>query len=405
MNNEFFEHVLARLATFGATGHVEGRYLHVGYNGVSNSYRLEDGYNDAFKRYIALQDCYFDTNDYTFQHNSCVDVPLTRVHGDLIRETEFAFTAQNSDQVVIGRASINYALAFFDSEAYEKYFHAFVVNRIMRATGYPRSINAIFRFPVIASYTSLLATAPFELKFKGVERVRACLAKLAIEQHLCFDVATPTIEFVVVKSDLPVESDGKIPDVVYERNLINFYKVGRSSPFPSQSFLAYYHVLEYFFLRIAESSLHDRMKALLNAPSFQTSSDGIDKAIAIVTKHQTKNDEVEMLRNVLQKFVAEDDFVDFVKILEINAKESVYTKKKMVFGEQFDISLREGHAIANAAKLLKHVRNAIVHSSDRYARDDCHIPLTDSEGIIRRYIPIVKFFAEQVIYGTAMPMT
>ena len=59
------------------------------------------------------------------------------------------------------------------------------------------------------------------------------------------------------------------------------------------------------------------------------------------------------------------------------------------------------HALSNAAKALKHIRNAIVHSSDRYKRDECHIPLTESEDTIGEYIPLVKYFAEQVIYGTA----
>ena len=81
--------------------------------------------------------------------------------------------------------------------------------------------------------------------------------------------------------------------------------------------------------------------------------------------------------------------------------EKLYTKKRKIFGEHLEINPREGHTLSNAASVLKHVRNAIVHSSDRYNRDECHIPLSGSEETIEEFIPLVRYFAERVIYGTA----
>lgn len=52
----------------------------------------------------------------------------------------------------------------------------------------------------------------------------------------------------------------------------------------------------------------------------------------------------------------------------------------------------------NAAAILKHVRNALVHSSDRYTREDCFLPFSDSEDVIIKYIPLVEFLAERVIF-------
>jgi hypothetical protein len=83
------------------------------------------------------------------------------------------------------------------------------------------------------------------------------------------------------------------------------------------------------------------------------------------------------------------------------SSEKPYSKKRKIFGELMEINLKEGHAISNAAKILKHIRNAIVHSSDKYQRDECHIPLSASDTTIVDFIPIVRFFAEKVIYGTA----
>jgi hypothetical protein len=403
-NNALFEHVLNRLKKFGVEGHVEGQRLHIGYKNVSHYFNAESGQEAEFVKYREIVGAYFNDADYTFEYGSELEVPLAILNGAPFRDDEFVFSsAGHGHQVCVRRANLQYALAFFDSDSYDAYFHTFVTQRLSRAVGWARSLNSLFRFPITATYTSLLALSSTELKEKGLIRIRACLLKLAIEQHLCLDVSSTYVR-ADVTGDTPKMSDGLMPNVTYDRNLGNFYMVGRSSPFPSQSYLAYYHILEYFFLRVSESILHDRLKALLNAPSFQSSSDGVDKAIAMVSKHQNKNDEVEMLRNVLEKFVSEGDFIAFVRDLEAKGLSGEYSKKHTVFGESFDISLREGHAISNAAKLLKHIRNAIVHSSDRYSRDDCHVPLTESEAVIRRYVPIVKYFAEQVLYGTASPI-
>jgi hypothetical protein len=60
-----------------------------------------------------------------------------------------------------------------------------------------------------------------------------------------------------------------------------------------------------------------------------------------------------------------------------------------------------GSVIPNTARLLKHVRNAIVHSTDVYDRAERHLPFSESESMIADYIPIVRFLAERVLFGTA----
>jgi len=65
------------------------------------------------------------------------------------------------------------------------------------------------------------------------------------------------------------------------------------------------------------------------------------------------------------------------------------------------MKLEQGHALSNAAAILKHVRNALVHSSDRYTREDCFLPFSESEDVIIKYIPLVKYLAERVIFSTA----
>jgi hypothetical protein len=403
MSTALFEHVISRLEKLGLTGQHDGRYLSLTYDGISTRYRLEDGQDTAFREYIESSDGHFDDTDRSYVRNSELDIPLVRLDQDVMRDEEYCFSNDSGEEVIIRRARFSYMLAFFDSEAYKPYFEELVTKRLSRSLNYPRSINMLFRSPIVATYSSLLAVSATAIRPRGVEKIRSCLAKLAIERHVCFEFL-PLFRRQA-KLDSPEESDNRIPKVIYERNLINYYKVGRASPFPSQSFLAYYHVLEYYFLRVAEGVLHDRLRALLNGPSFQTTTDGIDKAISLVKNNIASDDETEMLRKVLNKFASEDDFISFIIRIEDTAKDKIYTKKRTLFGEAHEISPREGHAISNAAKLLKHVRNAIVHSSDKYTRDERHIPLTESESVIADYIPLVKYFAEKVIFGTATPGT
>lgn len=78
----------------------------------------------------------------------------------------------------------------------------------------------------------------------------------------------------------------------------------------------------------------------------------------------------------------------------------MYSKpKEEVFGERLSIRLEEGHTIGNTAKVIKHIRNSLVHSSDKYTREECVVPFSESETIVTKYIPIVKFLAEKVIFA------
>ena len=222
-----------------------------------------------------------------------------------------------------------------------------------------------------------------------------------MEQHDCLALQKPRKKRL---KSLYLDASGggqTIPRASYDENVVSFYKVAKASPFPSQSFLAYYHVLEYYFLRVSEMLLHDRLTSMLNDPGFRANREGLDKVISSVRGQDSRSDETELLRNVLERFVNEADLIEFVQKFEEMCEEKIYTKRRIVFGEQMQVSPIKDHALANAAKVLKHVRNAIVHSSDRYKREDCHIPLSDSENIIEEFVPLVRFFAERVIFGTA----
>ncbi|WP_313571071.1 hypothetical protein [Comamonas terrigena] len=397
------KHLAKRLTELGLETEVSGQILIVKHEEIANRLKIDNELEVAFVEYQRLRRSVFDPSDFTYAYSTAVEVPLTRLHQEVFRDAdEVTFTDERKNTVTICRASYNYMFAHFDSKEYTELF----AERVFRLLTYKqinflRSAQMLFRAPVTATYKSNARRIPANLNSIALERIRSCLAKLAIERHACYEVVKKKPIRSVYKLDNVQESDWLMPRASYEPTLVNYYKVARSSPFASQSFLSYYHILEYYFLRVAEDSLHHQLRTQINRTDFKVNTDGLDKVISLVRKHGSNNDETDMLRKVLQRFVSEDSFIEYINKLETDIGTKIYSKRRQVLGEQIEISLKEGHAISNAANAIKHIRNAIVHSSDRYKRDECHIPLTESEITIGEYVPLVKYFAEQVIYGTA----
>ncbi len=191
----------------------------------------------------------------------------------------------------------------------------------------------------------------------------------------------------------------------YDTNLCNYFKVGVSSKFPSQSFLSFYHVLEYFFLKVSEEQLHLDIKGQINSTAFSSNEKKVDKLIATIKNHNNNANEKTMLHSVLLKYVPSSDLIEFIKNHEKQTIPQIYTKKSQVFGEKLSISLNDEDVRMTTAHILKHIRNALVNSTDKYTREECHRPLSESDEIVEKYIPLIRFLSETIIFSTATSLT
>jgi len=52
--------------------------------------------------------------------------------------------------------------------------------------------------------------------------------------------------------------------------------------------------------------------------------------------------------------------------------------------------------------MIKIIRNALVHSSDRYEGKKSYVPFSESTEIVEKHIPLLKFLAEKVIFATSL---
>ncbi len=326
-----------------------------------------------------------------------IEIGITRLSQEFFGRPNHEFTAGRSRKVRIAPSSKRFSLNFFHSDEYQDFFEAILVRRFKRDGDI--KFKDLFWFPPTIEFSIPRKTDRSKLLSEGMPAIEACLFKLAVEKGECWDFSKKRKRRLFTFYE---ESEGEelnIPSATYDENMLKYFKVAVSSQFPSQSFLAFYHVLEYNFLSVSDESLEGKLKSHINSTSFHGDSEHLSKIISIVKKHGDTSDETEMLIRVLRKYLDEDELIEFIGEIEEKAEEKLYTKNHEVFGERFVVQAKKDHAIANVAKLLKHVRNALVHSSDRYNREDCHIPLTDSESIVENYIPLVRYLAEKVIYA------
>jgi hypothetical protein len=195
----------------------------------------------------------------------------------------------------------------------------------------------------------------------------------------------------------------ELPLVRYDDDLLRFYQLGISTEIPELQYLAFYQVLEYFFVSVADDALYAKLRARLANPSFRLVPRHLDQVIQDVLGHAKTTDETEMLKLVIEKYVDEQQLVAFINRYEEHVGERWYTKKRERFGVEGEVKVQPGHVVGNVAKVVKVVRNALVHSSDRFERVGRHIPFSQSSELVQREVPLLKFLAERVIMASAEP--
>lgn len=326
-----------------------------------------------------------------------IEIGITRLSQEFFGRPNHEFNSASNRKVKISTASKRFALHFFHSDEYKDFFEAILVRKFKGDRDI--EFKSLFWFPPTIEFSIPRKTDRSKLIAEGIPALEGCLFKLAVERGECWDFSKKRKRRLFTFYEEQEGEELNIPTATYDENMLKYFKVAVSSQFPSQSFLSFYHVLEYNFLAVSDESLEGKLKSHINSTSFHGDTENLNKIISIVKKHSDNSDETEMLIRVLRKFIDEDELIEFINEIEEKAEEKLYTKNHEVFGERFVIQTKKDHAIGNVAKLLKHVRNALVHSSDRYSREDCHIPLTDSESIVENYIPLVRFLAEKVIYA------
>ena len=265
--------------------------------------------------------------------------------------------------------------------------------------------NSLFKPSTIKIY-NLNQPTPEAAIAASVDIANACLFEIAYSMNIPIVLSeewpkprNPSGSFRY--SLTPEPKERTVPRLKYNQDLIRFYQRGLATDDPVNRFLAFYQVLEYFFIIVADEHLYRKLARRINDPKFITDPKNLDRIIQDTVDHKKETDETEMLRFVLEKYLDENDLTDFIRAYERHLKEHLYSTKKNVFGEEVEVKLQAGHTINNLAKRIKLIRNALVHSSDRHERKVRYIPSVESENEIAKEVPLMKFLAEKTIIASA----
>lgn len=399
-----------RLQSLGCETTVTGNKIEVINEGNEVYTEVPDEWIKAINGFFRARQYQFDEESKALTANKFVEFQIIRLNVSYLPRPEYKFTSKNGDVVTIQPASKQFLLSYFNSDAYKDSF-GIIERRIKRRSNFKNKKKSAFRIrfedfllvPNTATYSPKKKLAREKLKTLGRSKIKSCLFNLAFSIEECWEIRDEikTEPFDLI-GKIEETEDLEIPNVTYNEDLVKHYKIAKSSQFPGQAFLSYYHILEYHFLRVADDNLFSSLKSHLNKPNFKPTYDNVNKLLATIKKHDNIHDETEMLKAVLKKYVVEDELIDFLKDVEKEIGKKIYSDSNgILFGEKMYIKMNQGHALSNTAKVVKHIRNSLVHSSDRHNRNECFMPFSETESIVIQHIPIVKYLAEKVLFSTA----
>lgn len=210
--------------------------------------------------------------------------------------------------------------------------------------------------------------------------------------------------------------DGQLfPYRKYNNHLVKYYYQALAADMPSTQFLAFYHVAEFFFQKLAENNALERLKQTMTDPSFSPQNEkdikklynGIKKII-----HEQRKDgvweEKNGLKLCLEKYVPSiERLKDKIETLDQTAV-SYYKENPVAFaefnGKQSADSLRIDfnnndrdvyQAVCNRVYL---VRNAIAHSKEgEYLRYE---PFRHDKEL-KKEMPLIRAIAEEIIINSS----
>lgn len=204
-----------------------------------------------------------------------------------------------------------------------------------------------------------------------------------------------------------VYNEGQLaPLRIYNSQLMDYYNQGVAADTAFSQYLAFYHVLEFFFQTIIEEDTLNYIKDTLTKPSFSALSKrellsfvkGIKKKLSN-QKEKSSQGEQFALELCLEKYLTISDLTARLNLFDCECI-NYYKGNKVSFAqESIEIDFdNEKTVISRLSQRIYSVRNAIVHSKDC---DKLRYQPFDNDDELRKEIPLIKSIAEIVIINTA----
>lgn len=214
---------------------------------------------------------FYKAKQYTFNEErrilcayKSLEVQLVRIDPTFTTRTEHEFSDGKGASVRVSQASPEFSIALLNSTG-SRTIEMIKRRLLRRAKTRKPDKNGNIRIhkfedlifaPTTAKYTVPRKINADQLLDKALKAIKSSLFKISYGPGECWELRESILSIGVRAPIMIEESDYSIPKAIYNDDLVKFYKVARSSIFPNQEFLSYYHVLEYHFLRISDEILH-----------------------------------------------------------------------------------------------------------------------------------------------------
>lgn len=202
------------------------------------------------------------------------------------------------------------------------------------------------------------------------------------------------------------KSEVGFPKFEYEKQPIEMYwhAVG-ASKMPLLQYLAYYQILEYYFMRYAMLGAKREIRNFLKDPEFNEDDD--NNLVKIVTCVSGKLgryvSENELLRDTIRECISEEELVTEV----INEPLKDYFKKEYKIVSPFKVSQdnREKDIREQLAERIYDIRCRIVHTKEGDKRGRI-MPFTKEEMLLNRFdLPIIEILADKALIANSKKLS
>ncbi|RMG86435.1 MAG: hypothetical protein D6712_07505 [Chloroflexi bacterium] len=188
------------------------------------------------------------------------------------------------------------------------------------------------------------------------------------------------------------------PRRVYDEAILPYYQLALSSDSAIYAYLLFYNILEYFYLEVAETELHQHLIDRLLDPTFSHRRVTQLRALAsVVRKHDAELDDEQILADVLNEHLLADTLITWIEHYEAE-NGHYYTERQRLFGRSFTLKLEEESIMAQIAKRLYHLRRVLAHNVEGGSRQ--FVPFSDQEDVLVKELPLIRYITEQLIIKT-----
>lgn len=250
-------------------------------------------------------------------------------------------------------------------------------------------------------------------EYKLISIINSFLFDISVNYNSVFRLASDEEE-VLGKGGMYYRSNKFTPiksasNKIYKSALIDQYCMAMTNEDPMMQFIAYYHVLEYFFKTIRTEKAR---KSLDEVEGLKESSEENDKLKREIIKKLScdfenfiRVPETDSLLLTLENYISIDELkarLEFISASSINH----YKSSKVSFsnGSKVDLlSSNEELIYKNLKNRIYKTRNSIVHNKINEDNKDENLiynPFEDEEEL-KKEIPLMRAIAEQIIIKTA----